>query len=218
MAIKIPTRNYENGEMPTTSEFEYASGKIEDSPTIDGGVSTGDAVYQNAGTWEVSVDFNATAIYDGTNPVPSRQIATLTGLTAYSKYYIHASGSISTVVSPMQAGIALSTTALWVNIKPSHEESIRAITGTTHTLDLDDNGYTLECTNARTQTITIPLNSSVAFPIGTWIGFEQHGAGTVTLAGAGGVTVNADSLSTTAQYKTGFATKTGTNEWLAVMT
>ncbi|CEG08719.1 hypothetical protein BN961_02137 [Afipia felis] len=67
--------------------------------------------------------------------------------------------------------------------------AINAQTGTTYTFVLTDAGKICEFANASAVTVTIPPNSSVAFPIGTQIDIVQAGAGKVTLAGGSGVTI-----------------------------
>lgn len=90
--------------------------------------------------------------------------------------------------------------------------------GTTYTLALTDAGDVVTLTNGSAITVTVPLNSSVAFPIGTQITFAQTGAGKVTFVGAVGVTLNsADSfLSLRTQYSSGTLIKTATNTWLLI--
>lgn len=63
-------------------------------------------------------------------------------------------------------------------------------TGTTYTLVLADAGKNVEMNNAAANTLTVPLNSSVAYPVGTQITIIQTGAGTTTIAPASGVTIN----------------------------
>lgn len=64
-----------------------------------------------------------------------------------------------------------------------------AQTGTTYTLVLADKGKIVKLTNGAAITLTVPPNSSVAFPIGAQIHLKQGGAGQVTVAGGAGVTV-----------------------------
>ena len=60
------------------------------------------------------------------------------------------------------------------------------------TLDLSHAGKTISLTAAADKAITVPLNSSVAFPIGTKIKFIQLGAGQVVITPvSGSVTINA---------------------------
>lgn len=59
-----------------------------------------------------------------------------------------------------------------------------------YTLALTDIGGIVGMTVAGANTVTIPTNASVPFPIGAKIWVTQTGAGATTIAGAGGVTVN----------------------------
>lgn len=93
-----------------------------------------------------------------------------------------------------------------------------AQTGTTYTIALTDAGDVVTLTNGSAITVTVPLNSSVAFPIGTQITLAQTGAGKVTVAGAVGVTIySTDShLSLRTQYSSGTLIKLATNTWLLI--
>lgn len=90
--------------------------------------------------------------------------------------------------------------------------------GTTGTLALTDADYFQVCSNAATQTITVPTNASVAFPIGTEIDFFQQGAGQVVFAAAGGVTIQSASSQLKIFIQFGGATikKIGTDTWALV--
>src|SRR5689334_11950484 len=54
---------------------------------------------------------------------------------------------------------------------------VNAQTGTTYTLVLGDAGKVVEMNNAASNTLTVPPNSSVAFPVNTVIEVFQLGAG-----------------------------------------
>jgi hypothetical protein len=60
-----------------------------------------------------------------------------------------------------------------------------------YTTVLTDRDKLVEVSSASGVTVTIPADASVAYPVGTSIDILQTGAGQVTIAGAGGVTVNA---------------------------
>jgi hypothetical protein len=64
-------------------------------------------------------------------------------------------------------------------------------------------------------TVTVPLNSSVAFPIGTQIPVAQYGAGLTSIVATGGVTINTSSgsLDSPGQYAPMVLEKRGTDEW-----
>lgn len=94
---------------------------------------------------------------------------------------------------------------------------INAQTGTTYTLVLTDDGKLVTCTNAGAITLTVPPNSSVAFPVGAQVDVAVMGAGMVTVTPGSGVTVNGTpSLVTRAQYSAVTLIKLATDTWLAV--
>lgn len=87
--------------------------------------------------------------------------------------------------------------------------------GTTKTFALTDIGAYVRTTSGSAVTITVPANSSVAFPTGTEIVVFQAGAGQVTFAAAGGVTINSkdSNLKITGQYSSATLKKIATDEW-----
>jgi hypothetical protein len=91
-------------------------------------------------------------------------------------------------------------------------------TGTTYTLVAGDAGDLVTLSNASAITLTVPLNSSVAFTTGTQITITRAGSGSLTVAGAVGVTVNsADSfLKLRAQWSSATLIKIDTNSWILI--
>ena len=87
-----------------------------------------------------------------------------------------------------------------------------AQTGTTYTLALTDFTKLVTLNNASAVSVTLPLESTVAWETGTQLRLLNIGAGTVTVAGAGGVTINGSPLTLT-QGKGANLIKTGTNTW-----
>lgn len=83
------------------------------------------------------------------------------------------------------------------------------------TLALTDMGKSVDSTKATAMTITVPDNATVAFPTGTQIPLTQLGAGQLSIAAAGGVTLRAPlGLKIARQYGRGLLEKIGTNEWV----
>jgi hypothetical protein len=73
----------------------------------------------------------------------------------------------------------------------------------------------IEVAKATATTITIPLNSAVAFPVGTSIDILQTSTGQVTIAGDAGVTVNSTpGLKLRTQWSTATLFKRATNTWV----
>jgi len=96
--------------------------------------------------------------------------------------------------------------------------TINAQTGTSYTLALSDRGEPVTMDNASANTVTIPTNASVAFDTGSIITVIQKGAGTTTITGDTGVTVNgvsAGSGDIFDQYNAVSLIKIGTDEWIA---
>jgi hypothetical protein len=94
--------------------------------------------------------------------------------------------------------------------------SINPQNGTSYTLVLNDGGTVITVNNSSPHVLTIPTNS-VPFPIGTIINVYRRGAGSVTLTGATGVTVNgtsAGSVAISARWQGVACLKVGENEWI----
>lgn len=84
-----------------------------------------------------------------------------------------------------------------------------------YTLVLADAGTEVEGSKGTAQTVTIPPNSAVAFPVGTTINVRQMGAGQITVAAGAGVTLRAPNGAKTAhQYSTVGLIKRATDEWV----
>ena len=83
------------------------------------------------------------------------------------------------ITTTLGAGtLALKSTGTTINVQ----------IGSSYTTVLSDEGKCITMNNAGASTLTIPLNSSVAYPLGTIIAVQQLGAGQVTLTPTGGVT------------------------------
>jgi hypothetical protein len=84
-----------------------------------------------------------------------------------------------------------------------------------YTLVLADAYKIVEMNVASANNLTVPPNSSVAFPTGTQILIAQYGAGQTTVVAGSGVTVRSSGakLKLSGQYSGGTLLKIGTNEW-----
>lgn len=166
--------------------------RLQNSPNFVGTISIGGTTVLNATTL-------------GTGIVNSSltKVGALSGGTA-GLVFIDASGNL-TSASQLPA--------------PSYLPNIstNAQTGTAYTLVLSDNGKMIEVSNTSAITLTIPLNSSVAFPIGTQINILQTNTGQITVAGTGGVTVNATpGLKLRTQWSSATLIKRATDTWVLV--
>jgi hypothetical protein len=110
------------------------------------------------------------------------------------------------------------TTSHEYRINSIEELNTNAQVGTTYTLALTDDGKVVEMNNASANTLTVPPNSSVAFPVGSQILVLQTGAGQTTLAAGAGVTVNSKdgNLKLSAQWCAATLIKRATDVWVVV--
>ena len=84
----------------------------------------------------------------------------------------------------------------------------------TYTLVLSDAGKMVEMNDAAAMNLLIPLNASVAFPIGTQILISQAGAGAVTIKCTGGTLYAEGGKETTAgQYAIASIIKKANDVW-----
>ena len=86
-----------------------------------------------------------------------------------------------------------------------------------YTLILSDADKLLEMNVASGNNLTVPLNSSQAFPIGTQITLLQVGTGQTTIVATGGVTINATpGLKLRTQWSSATLIKRAENTWVAI--
>ena len=87
-----------------------------------------------------------------------------------------------------------------------------------YTLVLSDAGKLVQTSVASANTVTVPPNSSVAFPVGTQILVVQFGAGQTTLVAGSGVNINSKdgNLKLSARYCGVTLIKRSTDNWYAL--
>lgn len=86
------------------------------------------------------------------------------------------------------------------------------------TLGLPDQGLLIDMLNTVSATVTVPPNSSAAFPIGAQITIVRNGTGTVQFQAGAGVTLRSDASKfyISAQYAAATLIKRGTDEWYLI--
>jgi hypothetical protein len=129
---------------------------------------------------------------------------------------------INDAVEALQAKVGVDssavTTSLDSRVKTIEDNSapkyfVENLQTTNYTLALVDVAKVVAFDSASNLTLTVPLNSSVTFPIGTVINVYRAGTGTVTIAGSSGVTVrNVGEIAD--QFAEVSLRKRGTDEWV----
>ena len=176
---------------------DIGTAAISNAKIQDGAVTQAKLATDSVGTTQIIND-----------AVTSAKIAT----GAVGTTEIAASVTLTTPNIGVATGTSLTTTGALIG-----HIATNAQVGTTYSLVLADDGKVVEVSNASPITVTVPLNSSIAFPVGTQILVLQTGAGQITLAGAVGVTVNATpGLKLRAQWSSATLIKRATDTWVAV--
>lgn len=97
---------------------------------------------------------------------------------------------------------------------PSTPVAINLQVGAAYTLTMADRNNAVEMSNAGGNTVTVPLNADVAFPIGTSILIAQGGAGQTSIAAAVGVTIKkSETLKLRKQESVASLFKTAADTW-----
>lgn len=146
----------------------------------------------------------ATAGSDVLNKTGGPTSVALTALNQVMFFHCDEGSAVWTVIA--EAG-APSSTTVTVNTQTA-----------SYTLVLADAGLVVEMNVGSANNLTVPPNSSVAFPIGTVIELSQVGAGLTTVVAGAGVTIDslAGSLALAGQYAAAALRKRATNEWVLV--
>ena len=175
----------------------FNTGAIDTTDIADDAIST-IKIQANAVTTSIIADDAVTAAKIAAGAVGTSEIA--------------ASVTLTTPNIGAATGTSLTTTGNVI----SHIAT-NAQTGTTYTLVAADDGVVVELNNASPITMTVPLDSYVNFTVGTQIILLQTGAGQVTVAGAGGVTVNATpGLKLRTQWSSATLIKRAANTWVLI--
>jgi hypothetical protein len=129
--------------------------------------------------------------------------------------------AISSTVSSTELGYVDGvTSAIQTQIDAKTPELYTFVTDatTSRTLSLSDKFASLKFTSGSATTVTVPANSAVAFPVGSYIEMYQYGAGQITVTQSAGVTVNATDAQkkSRVQYSSITLIKIATDEWLLV--
>ena len=187
-------------------------------PIYSGSQSWGTSITNNSANWDAAYGWgnhSGAGYYVGTDATIRQLLSTTaTGLT-----YTNTTGVLSLTngyTIPQTTSTTNWNTAYnWGNHKVL---DINTQTSATYTLVLADAHRLVIRNNSSANTVTVPTNTSVAFPVGTQITVVQTGTGTTSIAAAGGVTINSadGALDLRVQYSACSLVKTAINTWLLI--
>lgn len=183
------------------------------------GTSGGIPYFSSASTWATSAALTANALMvgGGAGAAPST-VTTGTGVLTALAVNTGSSGAVVT-----QGGAIISATTVNDSAGTGYTIGYRQMpqnnqaAAATYTLVLADDGKHVYLTGGTTNTLTVPANSSVAFPIGTVITVVNNNSGSCTISGpASSLQLANGALAATRTLATkGMATmvKVGTDLW-----
>jgi len=209
----LQLKSYVGGQgTPPTDNINFYVGSTGMTSVLANGVDIRGAAGAGSGDMTVAV-YDAAGV--GGQLVNTTATQNLSGKTLTSGSL----GSAVTAVtaSPGDNDTSIATTA-FVTDATTKETTQNSQTGTTYTLALTDAGGFVEITNASGITLTVPPNSSVAFPLKTRIDIVQQGAGQISVAAGAGVTIRSSGskLKLTGQYSGATLLKRATDEWYLI--
>ncbi len=193
------------------------------TPTVAGGIN-------HSGSTSGTTKLQASAIASGTITLPAVTGTVITtGDTGTVTSAMLADGTIVNADINASAAIAYSKLNLATSVTNSDISTTAAIdlgkladistNGQTasYTLVLADKNKIVEMNVATANTVTVPPNSSVAFPVGAQIQVLQTGAGQCTITAGAGVTVNGTpGLKVRSQWSYVTLIKRATDSWVVV--
>jgi hypothetical protein len=175
-----------------------------------------------AGEWGYESDTNKAKIGNGSSAWNSLSyfggtgtVSSITAGTGLSGGTITSTGTIAidSTVATLTGSQVLTNKTLTAPIITLATNAQTA----TYTLALTDASDIVEMNVASANNLTIPLDSSVAFAIGTVITILQTGSGQTTINPTGGVTVNGTpGLKLRAQWSSCTLVKRATDTWVAM--
>jgi hypothetical protein len=191
----------------SSEDFNLVSGKVYEiaGTSVLSGSTLGSGVTASSLT---SVGTITTGVWNGTT------IAVANGGTGITSF---GSGVATFLATPTAANLASMVTdeigsgSLMFSELPTNAQSA------SYTLVLADKMKIVEMLVGSANNLTVPLNSSVAFPTGTQINIVQTGSGQTTVVATGGVTINtATTLKLRAQWSAATLIKRAENTWVLV--
>lgn len=179
------------------TKSQVGLGNVDNTSDVNKPISTATQTALNAK--QDSLGFTAENVANKSTSVDTDKLSN-TKYPSVKSVYDWAVGLFATI-----ANLALKTDKLIVTNRQT----------ASYTLVLSDADKLVEMNVATANNLTIPLNSSVAFSVGTQILLAQYGSGQTTIVPTSGVTVrsNGGKLKLNAQYSGATLIKIANDEW-----
>ena len=206
-----------------------ANNKVGNFREVEAGetVTAGDLVYIHltngeayvSGTDTADVRANGIAVTGGADgesiTIQTGGIYITTGLTAKQDYYLAASGALSTTLSGVRVGTALSTTELWVDIIQDDRDAIGTVKAYLKSFTaIPSNNLTsfwVECNGGALSDAESILNGQTLPDLNGSSGTECFLRGQTTSGGTGGSETHTHSIATSGAGAVGGETRVVTN-------
>lgn len=206
--------------MAVVTQFQFRRGTAAQWTSTNPTLAAGEPGYEtDTGKFKVG---NGSTAWNSLSYIGAGTVTSITAGTGLSGGTITSSGTIAidSTVATLTGSQTLTNKTL---TDPKINLAFDAQTGTTYTTVLDDNGQVVTMNNASANTLSIPTNASVAYPIGTQINVLQIGAGQTTIQAVTSGTTTILSTGATAaapkiRARYGMATciKAATDTWYVV--
>jgi len=218
--VKNQTTKSENGIyiVPANGVASRAT-DYDSTPEVD----AGDFIFVESGTTNGKTGWVQTNVITtiGTDAIEFTQFSGAGTVTAGTNISVSgnqvsviAAPTFSGLVTASASGVAFSDGTQTKEGVPSRTPIIQKTDSYTLS-SLTERDSLIEMGKSTAQTLTVPTNATVAWPVGTSISILQTGAGQVTVAGAVGVTINATpGLKLRAQWSSATLLKRATDTWV----
>lgn len=143
-------------------------------------------------------------------------VGTFGSATQVPAITVNGKGLVTAVVNTTIAIAESAVTNLTTDLAAKADKLITFNNQTvSYTLVSGDAGQEVAISNASANNLTVPLNSSVAYAVGTVITITQTGPGQTTIVATGGVTINSPggALKLRVQHSSATLRKTATDTW-----
>ncbi len=183
--LLIDAETLSSKQVTLSNLSSYSSAGVSNSIAIVNANLLSNVSSLNAGINTVNANLlsNVSSLNAGINAVNANLLSNVSSLNAGINIVSSNVTTLTTSVNTVNANV--SSLASSIN---RAVDNIQA--GTTYTLVLGDANLEIGLTNATSCAVSIPLNASVAFPIGTRIPVWADGTGIYSIVGVSGVTLN----------------------------